>query len=111
DEDDTGVAAFNRVFTIDGNGAIPVALGTYDVTASRGLEWTIAKQRIEVTAAGAEVHVKLKHVLDMPKWASGDFHVHADRSPDSKVPMRDRVYEFVAEGVDMIVSTDHNVVS
>ncbi len=111
DEDSTAVAAFNRVFTIDGAGVTPVPLGFYDVTFSRGLEWTIATQRIEVTSQGVEVKVKLKHVIDMPKWASGDFHVHAASSPDSRVPMQDRVYEFIAEGVDMIVSTDHNVVA
>jgi hypothetical protein len=50
-------------------------------------------------------------VIDTPGWASGDFHVHAASSPDSKVPMRDRVYEFISDGVDMIVATDHNVVA
>ena len=44
-------------------------------------------------------------------WLSADFHVHAAPSPDSRVPMHDRIYEFVADGVEMIVSTDHNVVS
>jgi hypothetical protein len=111
DDDETAVAAFNRVFTIDGVGVIPVPVGTYDITFSRGLEWTINTQRVEVTPAGVELHARLRHVVDTPKWVSGDFHVHAASSPDSRVPMRDRVYEFVADGVDMIVSTDHNIVA
>jgi hypothetical protein len=109
--DSTGVAAFNRVFSIDGAGSIPVPIGKYKITFSRGIEWTIQTLEAEVSAAGIDIKGRLKHVIDTPKWASGDFHVHAAASPDSRVPMRDRVYEFVAEGIDMIVSTDHNVVA
>ncbi len=109
--DASGVAAINRVFSVDGTGEIPLPLGTYDVTASRGIEWTITTTRIEMTAAGGKLATALDHVIDTPKWASGDFHVHAEPSPDSNVPMRDRALEFVAEGVDMIVATDHNVVA
>jgi hypothetical protein len=50
-------------------------------------------------------------VVETRGWLSGDFHVHAASSPDSQVPMQDRVYEFIADGVELIVSTDHNVVS
>ena len=111
DEDGEWLAAYNRVFSITGVGVVPVTVGTYDVTISRGLEWTISTQRVKVTTAGVELHGKLKHVIDTPHWVSADFHVHAAPSPDSRVPMRDRVYEFIADGVDMIVSTDHNVIS
>ncbi|HTR51804.1 MAG TPA: CehA/McbA family metallohydrolase [Kofleriaceae bacterium] len=110
-EDDTSMSAFNRVFSLGGVGVVAVPTGTYDVTASRGPEWTIDTQRITVTTKGAELHAHITHVVDTPHWLSADFHVHAASSPDSRVPMRDRVYEFVADGVDMIVSTDHNVVS
>ena len=110
-EDDTSLQAYNRVFSLGGVGVVGLPLGTYDITVSRGPEWTIQTQRITMTAAGLELHARLKHVVDTPGWVSGDFHVHAASSPDSRVPMRDRVYEFVSDGVDMIVSTDHNVVS
>jgi hypothetical protein len=110
-EDDNSLSAFNRVFSLGGVGVVPVPLGTYDVTFSRGIEWTISTHHVKITSAGIEFRARLKHVIDTPKWVSGDFHVHAASSPDSRVPMRDRIYEFVADGVDMIVSTDHNVVS
>jgi hypothetical protein len=110
-EDEGALAAYNRVFSLTGVGVVAVPTGTYDITASRGPEWTIATQRVTLKREGAELHAHLRHVVDTPHWVSGDFHVHAAPSPDSRVPMRDRVYEFVADGVDMIVSTDHNVVS
>ncbi|HSN30894.1 MAG TPA: hypothetical protein VLT45_31625, partial [Kofleriaceae bacterium] len=110
-EEDTSLAAYNRVFSLGGVGVVPIPVGTYDVTFSRGIEWTIETDRVHVTTEGVQIHARLKHVVESPHWLSADFHVHAASSPDSRVPMRDRVYEFVSDGVDMIVSTDHNVVS
>jgi hypothetical protein len=110
-EIDDSLEAYNRVFSLSGVGVVALPVGTYDVTFSRGIEWTIATQRITMTTTGVELHAKLQHVVDTPHWVSGDFHVHASPSSDSHVPMRDRVYEFISDGVDMIVATDHNVVS
>jgi hypothetical protein len=110
-EIDDSLEAYNRIFSLSGVGVVAVPVGTYDVTFSRGIEWTIAQQRITMTTAGVELHAKLKHVVSTPGWVSGDFHVHAAPSSDSRVPLRDRVYEFVSDGVDMIVATDHNVVT
>ncbi|MDB4953359.1 MAG: hypothetical protein JWO36_928 [Myxococcales bacterium] len=110
-EDETTLRAYNRVFSLVGTGDVEMPLGTYDVTFSRGIEWTISTHRITLRPEGMELRIRLKHVIDTPKWVSGDFHVHAASSPDSRVPMRDRVFEFVADGVDLIVSTDHNVIS
>src|SRR5664279_4904736 len=110
-EIDDSLEAYNRVFSLSGVGVIALPVGTYDVTFSRGIEWTIATQRITMTTTGVELHAKLQHVVDTPHWVSGDFHVHASPSSDSHVPMRDRVYEFISDGVDMIVATDHNVVT
>ena len=110
-EIDDSLEAYNRVFSLAGVGVIALPVGTYDITFSRGIEWTIATQRVTMTPTGVELHAKLQHVIQTPGWASGDFHVHAAASSDSHVPMRDRVYEFIADGVDMIVATDHNVVA
>jgi hypothetical protein len=110
-EEGDALLAYNRIFSLSGVGVAAIPVGTYDVTASRGPEWTIQTQRLKVTRDGVEFRAKLEHVVDTPHWVSGDFHVHAAASTDSRVPLRDRVYEFIADGVDMIVSTDHNVIS
>ena len=48
----------------------------------------------------------------MPRGAlSGDFHVHGAASYDSSIPDQDRVFSFLAAGVDVIVATDHDVVT
>lgn len=111
-EGDKAIAAYNRVMSLSGVGAAHVPFGTYDVTISRGPEWDIATLRkVKVGPAGAFVTARLTHVVDTTGWISADFHVHAARSTDSRVPMQHRIFEFVADDVQMIVATDHNVVS
>jgi hypothetical protein len=106
------VVAHNRVMSVSGIGVVPVPLGLYDVYVSRGPEWELfTARRVRITARGATVQARLRHVVDTHGWISGDFHVHAAHSSDSHVPMQDRLYEFVSDGVELIVSTDHNVVS
>ena len=112
-QDGDSLLAYNRVLSLTGVGVVHVPVGSYDVTVSRGPEWDVSVVRKLKLAAGkgAFVSARLAHVVDTSGWVSADFHVHAARSPDSRVPMHDRIYEFVADDVQMIVSTDHNVVS
>ncbi len=111
-EGDGAIVAFNRIMSMTGVGVAHVPVGTYDVTVSRGPEWDInTSRRLKITPKGATVIARLTHLLDTHGWLSADFHVHAARSPDSRVPMHDRVFEFVADDVEMIVATDHNVIS
>ena len=107
------ISAYDWVMSVTGEGAVRVPAGLYDVFVSRGLEWSIAIQR-GVTVGGAEparIDARLTHVIDTSGWLSADFHVHAAPSPDSVVPLEHRVIEFVSDGVEMLVATDHNVIS
>jgi len=89
-----------------------VPAGTYDIWVSHGPEWDTTRERVTIRpGSDVDVHATLHHVIDTPGWISGDFHVHAAASLDSRVPMRDRVHQFVADGVDLIVATDHNVLA
>jgi hypothetical protein len=111
-EEAGAVAAFDRAFVLRGDADIRVPVGTYDVWVSHGPEWDTARERVTIAAgAETEVHTRLRHVIDTPGWISADLHVHSAASLDSRVPMRDRVFQFVADGVDLIVATDHNVVA
>src|SRR5262245_253999 len=106
------VAAFDRAFVLRGEAELRVPAGTYDVWISHGPEWDTSRERITIKPGSeTELDVKLHHSVETPGWISADFHVHAAASLDSRVPMRDRVFQFVADGVDLIVSTDHNVIA
>ena len=106
------VAAHNRVFSLTGTGSVRIPQGRYDVWVTRGPEWSaVIRKGLSVAAAPVQLSASLSHVAPMDGWTSADFHVHAAPSWDSNVPLEARVYEFAAEGVDVIVSTDHNLVT
>ncbi|HEX7499788.1 MAG TPA: CehA/McbA family metallohydrolase [Polyangia bacterium] len=111
-EGELAIAAFDRVFSAAGSEDIRVPQGTYNIYVSRGPEWDISVHPWEKIGEGTtKIYARLRHVIDSRGWLSADFHVHAAPSPDSIVPLSHRVLEFVADGIDMIVSTDHNVVT
>lgn len=111
-EGDMAISAYHRVFSAAGSEDVRVPPGTYDVYISRGPEWDISVQRkVRVESDNLTLAAELHHVVDTRGWLSADFHVHAAPSPDSIVPLTHRILEFVADGIDMIVSTDHNAVT
>ncbi len=111
-EEAGAITAFDRAFVLRGDADLRVPVGTYDVWISHGPEWDTTRERVTIQAgAETEIHTKLHHVIDTPGWISADLHVHSAASLDSRVPMRDRVFQFVADGVDLIVATDHNVIA
>ncbi len=99
----------NVVYTTTGQGTVAVRPGTYDVYAVRGMEYGLAVERVTV-AAGEETRVtfRLKRVLKTRNTLAADFHVHSGRSLDSSAPLAGRLAAFAAEGVEVLVSTDHD---
>jgi predicted metal-dependent phosphoesterase TrpH len=109
---DGGIASYNRVFSLTGRGGLTLRHGSYDVIVSHGLEWSmVTEHRVRVGTTPVKVSAALSHVVPTPGWVSADLHVHAAPSWDSVVPLSARVEEFGAEGVDVLVATDHNTVS
>ncbi len=107
-----GAPSGNMTFT-DGMGlaSITIPPGTYDIYAVHGMGWSLARSRVTIDADGASVTLQVEP-LDV--WGSGfltaDLHVHSGASFDSMLPVDDRVLSYIAEGVDAIVSTEHDVI-
>lgn len=92
---------------------VSLAPGRYRVYATRGPEFGVSSSEFEV-AAGETTALVIEpplRALETPGWISADLHVHAEPSDDSSVPMRVRLASFVAEGGEVIVSTDHDHIS
>lgn len=91
----------------------------YWVLVSRGPEYSIwpntyprvAGEHVELRMADAEVNATLAKVVNTDGWRSADFHVHAVNSPDSFVDNGQRALGFAADGVDILVATDHDVIT
>lgn len=100
------------LFAHDGTAGARLRPGKYTVWASRGIEYTLERRDIEVVAGKTtSVGLSLTHVLPTKGWISADFHVHSVRSVDSDMALDDRVSSFAVEGVDLMTSTDHNMVA
>ncbi len=103
--------ACNRVLISDPV-TVAVPAGTYDIYATAGPFVTLARKTVEVGAGQAiNVDLSLQRLgLLNSGWLSGDFHVHGAASEDTMIPHTDRVRAFLAAGIDVIVSTEHDVV-
>ena len=86
-----------------------LAPGHYRVVISRGPEWSRFEQLVDVPAAGTRVDAVLDHVAPTPGYVACDFHQHTYISPDAPVPPEDRVMSYLADGVDFISSSEHDV--
>jgi hypothetical protein len=86
--------------------------GTYELIVTRGPAFS--RHVTPVTLASGETRTivaAIDRVVDEPGWIGADTHVHSVRSFDSPVPQNDRVLTFAAEGVEMLVSTEHDQVA
>lgn len=107
-----GIGVQHLGFAMNGKFDVPLAEGTYQVVASHGTEWSVSDQVVTVLA-GQDVSIRagLHRDIDTTGWMSGDFHLHAEPSFDSGMPLSRRVETVAAEGVDYVASTDHDVLS
>ena len=91
---------------------LEVPPGHYEFAVTRGYEWAPSNGEIDVPEDGqVDLTVSLAHVVDTLGFLSTDGHVHAAPSPDSTVPMPLRVLTAAAEGLDVLISTDHEIIS
>lgn len=104
--------ARDTVITVNGDVEIPLMAGRFIVRVSRGPEYSLFEETIEVTESfQPQVGAKLERVLDPGAWIGSDFHLHSSPSPDSQVTLEDRVASLAAEGVRFAVPTDHDHVT
>lgn len=98
------------VLLVAGQGVVPVPPGEYTLLITRGPEYEAIE--VPVTVAAGEVrHVAatLDRTVDTGGWLAADLHVHVGRSLDSTLPNERRVISMTTNGVEVIVSTDHDV--
>ncbi len=104
-----GPAQGNFAYLATGTGTLQLRPGRYEVYAARGPEYTVNKRKVRIKEGITKrLKLRLKRVVDTTDFISGDFHIHSGRSLDSSAPLRDRVASFAGEGVEVMVSTDHD---
>jgi len=95
---------------VDGLASHQVPAGAYEVWLTAGPLSSMHHEKIQLIA-GQTVTVKasLAQVVKAPGWIAADLHTHAEPSSDSSVPVATRVAGAVAEDLDYVVATDHDV--
>jgi hypothetical protein len=109
-----GAAAIGYV-PVSGLLDVTVPPGQYIVFVSRGPEYSLwpdtTGQSVDLTTADGQVTAQIGRIVDTTGWLSSDLHVHAVNSSDSSVQNARRVANFIAEGVNVLLSTDHEVIT
>jgi hypothetical protein len=103
---------FERIeFLPPGGGTLELAPGDWSVLVSRGFEYEVVSAGVAVRAGQtAMLDAALVRSVDTSGWLGGDYHVHAQWSPDSDDLVDDKVRAFAAEGLEVAVSTEHDYV-
>jgi hypothetical protein len=99
-------------WTADGRLLAKVRPGNYELVVSRGPEYELTTTSLTLTP-GQYVgkQLALTRSFSTPGWISGDFHIHAQPSTDSGLPIDERVKSCAAEGLEVAVATDHNYIT
>jgi hypothetical protein len=104
--------AANQVTTAAGHASVKIHDGKYRVTASRGPEYTLAQTDVDLRPGDAKaVTLTLARVVDTAGYLSCDFHQHTMLGADAPVSKVDRVVANAAEGLEVSVASEHNVVA
>jgi len=86
--------------------------GGYHVAVSRGMEWSLAEADVTITAGQTTTQeLTLTRLLDTAGWVAADLHLHSEMSTDSTMPLPERIRSCAAEGLEYVVSTDHDFIS
>lgn len=106
---DTRVA---RHYTQSGSGSFVIPPGDYDIGISRGFEYNIVEMPITIGPdSPAQITASLTRMVDTSGYMSFDAHVHSSPSPDSEVAPVDRITTAAATGLEVVVSTDHEIIT
>lgn len=104
--------AGNQITTGTGEARVPLAPGKYKLTFSRGPEYTLATRSVTVRpGAAAEAEGRLLREVNTEGYVACDFHQHSMLGADAPVGKRDRVIANAAEGVEIAMTTEHNLVA
>jgi len=99
-------------WTADGRLSATVRPGTYDLIVTRGPEYEITQKTIVLRPGAFDAEqVALVRAYASDGWVAGDFHIHAQPSTDSGLPIAQRVASCAAEGLEVAISTDHNYIT
>ena len=99
-------------YPVTGDLTLPAPPGTWQVVVSRGYEYELVEQTVNVVAGQTvEVPAAMVRSVDTTGVQCGDFHIHTWRSNDSGDQSLEKVAQAVADGVELPIRSDHEWVA
>jgi hypothetical protein len=99
-------------YAVTGDVTVTAPPGRWEVVVSRGYEYEIVRQTVDVVAGQtARIEAQMDRSVATPSIQCGDFHVHTWRSNDSGDQALTKVAQAVADGVELPVRSDHEWVA
>lgn len=101
------------IYTGDGRAGVGLPAGDYTVYASRGFEWSVATQRVQI-AAGEVRRISLNLEREVPTsgLVACDTHVHTlTHSRHGDARLDERVLTLAGEGIELPIATEHNLLA
>ena len=99
-------------FNASGDGVMEIEPGSYRLFVTHGPLYSRAELDFSVEAGEEYVaHLTLSEEVDTREWVGIDAHLHAEPSHDSGVKLDRRVVSAAVEGLDLAISTDHDVIT
>ncbi len=85
--------------------------GAYEAVASRGFSYELDRRAVDLPAGQTTpLSFSIKRVVDTTGWVSADFHVHAEGSHDSFVPLDIRALQAFTDDLDLPIVSEHDVI-
>jgi len=100
-------------FDLSGESTMNIEPGDYMFVISRGPEYKSVEIPIQLSPGQQfEIdNVFIERAVKTPGYISADFHIHSIVSPDSSMTLPFRVLSAAAESLDVIQSSDHDVIT
>ena len=99
-------------FTTTGSIELRVDPGLYEIIVSRGYEWEIVREGVDVTSEPlATLDAELQRVVDTTGVMCADYHIHTHRSPDSPDSPELKLMGLIADGLEIAIRSDHEWVN
>lgn len=98
-----------RIYTTGQKTTFELAAGRYEFCATRGMEWGLARKKVELAEGLAAVDLRLRRQVQTTGFIAADTHIHnVTFSGHGDVTINERMVTLAGEGVGLAVATDHN---
>ena len=98
------------VYMLGDQTSIELPAGDYVITATRGMEWSMAKSPMTIESGQtATLPLTIQREVDTTGWIAADTHIHTlTFSGHGDASIDERMITLPGEGVELAVATDHN---